>query len=265
VATLAATYLKNRVEVKYSKDRFALQTMNIYSHILNIDEFPLDGDIHIYREMYNDSPIYIERKGKQPFKIDPVKLIINTNFALSESDPDKERRVEVQFTNYYNRTDNPVSKSLGGIKAFTDTRLKSKETFINDNAEPIDPELWWNQYIAFIIHCVQLYLKDINKVFTDMINIDQVLLNKHTNYINNIKTSKMYNDICNNIDDIIIDNKSSYIIRNTQLFDSRTHNTGNRTLAIIPHMLDVYLPLYTDYKRVETNTDRKGVYHKIIK
>jgi hypothetical protein len=267
LATKAATYLRKKVEVKYNpssaSDTFFLQNCDTTTNILYIDEFPKEGNIEFFRDFYNPNKKYVNKKFKEPIAIDPVKLIISTNYNLSESNPDKERRVEVSFKRYYNRATNPVSKSLGGYQAFDDTRLINDKFFINDFGEKIDCNLWWNQYICFIIHCVQLYLSDVSTRFTDMVDNKSQLLKKHEDYLENTYLSKLYTEIITNIDNITKDNQSSYSIRNSELCDILVYK--GKTLKIIPHMIETYISYFTNYNYDSKTVDRQGVIHHIKK
>lgn len=267
LSALAATRLRNVVPVKYdnkaSSDKFFLQNCNTTTHILQIDEFPKDGNIEFFRDFYNPTQKYVEKKFKEPIKIDPIKLIINTNYNLTDHNPDKERRVEISFKRYYNRETNPVSKDLGNVLAFTDSRLQTTEPFVNSLGETIYPEKWWNGYINFIIHCVQLYLNDINTRFEDMVDVKASLMKKHERYLENSSMSKLYMDIIHNVDNITTTNEEEYSIRNTQLCD--THSVKTRTLAIIEHMLKTYLAIDGRYEYNKKQTDNAGVKHIITK
>jgi hypothetical protein len=263
LATKIATGLRRRVDVSYKKgsDDFWLQNLDTTSQILYIDEFPKDGDIEKFREFYNISRKSINKKFKHPIYIDPFKVIISSNYNLSESNPDRSRRVEVSFKNYYNRDTNPFSKELGGYQAMDDTLLRYHKSFVNDLGETIDCNLWWNQYIAFIIHCVQLYLNDMNRRFTDLVDPLNKLYQKHESYLESTAQSIIYNEVMKNLDNILSGNKNEYLLRNCEICDTSKYR--GRTLGIILHMVETYLTLFTQYSYDGKKTDRYGVIHKI--
>jgi hypothetical protein len=142
-----------------------------------------------------------------------------------------------------------------------DTLLRYHKSFVNDLGETIDCNLWWNQYIAFIIHCVQLYLNDMNRRFTDLVDPLNKLYQKHESYLESTAQSIIYNEVMKNLDNILSGNKNEYLLRNCEICDTSKYR--GRTLGIILHMVETYLTLFTQYSYDGKKTDRYGVIHKI--
>jgi hypothetical protein len=241
------------------KGSFFLQKLTHASQVIHIDEFPKDGDIQIFRNFYSNEPLSIEKKFKDIFDIDPIKVIICSNYMLNDTKADADRRIEVGFKRYYERRINPLDKTLG-YKAFVDKRLLSGIDFTTTNGELINSNDWWMGYLSFMIHCAKSYLNNVDYFIEDIVKPEDKLIKQHTAYQNT--HTKLYDEVIENIKSIIKDNKETYEIRNKDVCD--VYNSSGRTLGIVKYMIKTYCELFTNYT-YDRQLRKDVVYHVIQK
>jgi hypothetical protein len=248
----------------YSIDpNFLLSQVDEGTQMLIFDELPKDIDINYFRKFFGHNGININKKFLQPFTIDAVKLIMVSNYLIPENKADLDRRIEVGFTRFYERTSNPLRKVLG-YDAFDDNQLKEKgSSFISSNQEHIIVEDWWNGCISYMIYCIQSYLKESFINLKSIKSMAKVYETNHTNMITG-KNGILLTEIIENLEVHIKSMDSDEMkLRNKDILMMSRY--ANKSLSQNEYFIDNYLKLYhTDisYSKV---VDRLGVLHILRK
>jgi len=124
-------------------NRFLFQNVNTDTNIIQFDDTDIKFDFSgLYSIITNG--ITIEKKNKQAIQFthqDTPKFVITTNQVLTdESNSGKDRKFEIEFSDYYNDKRKPIDDF--GCMFFTDW----------DEAE-------WNLFFNYMIDNIQLYIK----------------------------------------------------------------------------------------------------------
>ena len=124
-------------------NRFLFQNVNTDTNIIQFDDTDIKFDFSgLYSIITNG--ITIEKKNKQAIQFthqDTPKFVITTNQVLTdESNSGKDRKFEIEFSDYYN--DEITPRIEFGCMFFTDW----------DEAE-------WNLFFNYMIDNIQLYIK----------------------------------------------------------------------------------------------------------
>lgn len=188
-------YTDNRSKKNSS---FPLQNCDNTTQILYIDEMRKESKIEDWRYITDsNNPVEINKKFMAPIEIEPLNMIICTNYKISEHESDVGRRIEVEFQRYYKRDVFPLDTVLG-YKVFSHSDLKAGKNFniSVDYKNPytleeiketrtINGNDWWNGYIAFIFHCVQEYLKNRHKRMPNIVDENRSITKSLENRRNN--------------------------------------------------------------------------------
>ncbi|MFN8296352.1 MAG: hypothetical protein U0T69_09170 [Chitinophagales bacterium] len=124
-------------------NRFFLQDIELHNNILYFDDVKQDFDFESLYSAITGS-ITSEKKFKTPitipFEYSP-KILISSNYTVigKEGYTDERRRIDFEFSSYYNRYRNPNNEF--------------NETFFDD----WDDEAWF-KFDSLMIYCIQFYL-----------------------------------------------------------------------------------------------------------
>lgn len=142
----ALAYIKRTITIDGKnfnfKRSFAFQRVDIDTKLLVFEDVLESFDFERLFSVITDG-ITVERKGKQPFRIDEKdspKILISTNYVVNgEGNSHNRRKVEIEFSQFYNEEHTPLDD------------LK-KMLFEDWNEED------WMYFDLFIVECVNFYL-----------------------------------------------------------------------------------------------------------
>lgn len=163
----ALAYIKKAITIDGKnfnfKRSFAFQRVDIDTKLLVFEDVLLSFDFERLFSVITDG-ITVERKGKQPFRIDEKdspKILISTNYVVGgEGNSHNRRKVEIEFSQFYNEEHTPLD-DLGKM-LFEDW----------DNKD-------WMYFDVFVVECINIYLS--NGIIRPLIkNIPLRKLQQHT-------------------------------------------------------------------------------------